>query len=347
MHLRRAGLVLAAASLFAGEPWPRPKSTQIECSCPIQVRGGGALKYESSGRVRMYTRNGVQRIVVEGKADSLSVTLPGGPGLVDVRSRDGDIDVRQLKSSVQVQTVGGKVYLDGIDGNASAKTGGGEVRVGRVRGNLKVMSGGNGISVGQVDGEAWCETTGGEIIVEHAGGQVHATTGGGNIYVADAAAGVMARSDGGLIDVQRCGGDVEAITRGGSIQVGSAKGAICESAAGGIRLRNIAGTLRAQTAMGSILAEITGGSPREESSLTTGAGDITVMIPSNLAISVQAISESRGRLARIVSDFTEIRIMGAQAWPLRSIAAQGALNGGGPTLHVTAGGGTVYLRRQR
>jgi hypothetical protein len=237
--------------------------------------------------------------------------------------------------------------LDGIGQDAAAWTDGGDIRVGRVRGALRALSGGNGISVGTVEGEAWCETAGGEIIVERGGGPLHLTTGGGNIYVNDGASNVGARSDGGRIEVQRSGGVVTAETRGGSIQVGAAKGARCESAAGAIRVRNIRGALRAQTAIGSILAEFIGASGFEESSLITGAGDITVMLPSNLPVSVQAVNESRGRLARIVSEFPEIRIIGGQLWPLRSLSAEGALNGGGPVLRVNAAGGTVYFRRQK
>jgi hypothetical protein len=215
-----------------------------------------------------------------------------------------------------------------------------------VRGSLRALSGGNGISVGQVDGEAWCETAGGEIIVDRAGGPLHLATGGGNIYVADAAANIGARSDGGRIEVRRSGGVVTAMTRGGSIQIGAAKGVSCESAAGAIRMRNVSGTMRAQTAMGSILAEFLGGG-FDESSLATGAGDITVMLPSNLPVSIQAVIESRGRLARMITEFPEIRVIGTQMWPLRTIAAEGSLNGGGQVLRINAAGGTVYLRRQK
>jgi hypothetical protein len=99
--------------------------------------------------------------------------------------------------------------------------------------------------------------------------------------------------------------------------------------------------------MGSILAELVPGVRLGESRLNTGAGDITVFIPSNLAVSVKALSESRSRQARIVSDFPEIRVktplVASRGGP---ITAEGSLNGGGPMLWITANIVTVYLRRR-
>jgi hypothetical protein len=48
------------------------------------------------------------------------------------------------------------------------------------------------------------------------------------------------------------------------------------------------------------------GKPLEDSVLSTGSGDITVFIPSNLVVTIQAISTSPG-LQKIISDFPEIQ----------------------------------------
>jgi hypothetical protein len=62
---------------------------------------------------------------------------------------------------------------------------------------------------------------------------------------------------------------------------------------------------------------------------------------------VRASSESRNRPARIVSDFPEIRVRPTASAQGGAITAEGALNGGGPLLRITANSGVVYLRRQR
>jgi hypothetical protein len=167
---------------------------------------------------------------------------------------------------------------------------------------------------------------------------VHASTGGGSIRVNRAAAGVMAQTAGGTIQIWDAGGPVTAETSGGAIAVGSARGVRCESAAGSITLQKVQGALRASTAMGSVYAEVVRGARLEDSFLTSGRGDVTVFLPSNLAVTIRAENESGGN-SRIVSDFPDIRI--------RQALAEGALNGGGPLLRVATSGGTIYLRRQK
>ena len=78
--------------------------------------------------------------------------------------------------------------------------------------------------------------------------------------------------------------------------------------------------------------------------LRTAVGDVTVFIPSNVAVTVRAQNESGNRATRIVSDFPEIRLQPA----VMGIAvAEGALNGGGPILNVSTSNGAIYLRRQK
>ena len=154
----------------------------------------------------------------------------------------------------------------------------------------------------------------------------------------------MCIRDRGLIDVGQAGGQVAAESGGGSIKVRLAGGVLCEAGSGSIQLVSVFGSLRAATGAGSILAELAGGKPLEDSVLSTGSGDITVFIPSNLAVTIQAISDSPG-LQKIISDFPEIQAR-IQSRAGRA-EAQGALNGGGPVLKLAASDGTIYLRRQK
>jgi len=146
--------------------------------------------------------------------------------------------------------------------------------------------------------------------------------------------------------VAHAGGVVTADNSGGSIQVGAASGVRVESSGGTIRLRGSSGDLRAITDVGSILAELISGMPLQNSLLSTSTGDITVFIPSNLALTVKAQSVS-ARAGRIVSEFPEIRVRMINLPNPASAMAEGALNGGGPLLQISAATGTIYLRRQR
>lgn len=276
---------------------------------------------------------------------NMELTVPRTLRELTMLSHGGDVEAYDMDGVVVAETAGGRVQMDRIGSDAVARTGGSDIRIGRVVGTLRCFSGGGNIQVNRAGGETWCDTAGGEITIDEVDGPLHATTAGGNIQVYQAASYVNARSDGGLIEVQRSGGVVSAQTREGWIQVGSAQGVQCESAAGTIRVKSTGGALRAQTALGNILAELLPGPQLAESSLNTSSGDITVLISSKVAITVQAVNATLGAMGRIISDFPEVRVK--RGGPARPAIAEGPINGGGPLLKISAAGGTIYLRRER
>jgi DUF4097 and DUF4098 domain-containing protein YvlB len=258
----------------------------------------------------------------------------------------GDIQVYDIEGQVKAETEGGLIQMDRIGSDVVARTGGGEIRFGAVDGSIRCFSGGGRIQVDRAGKESWLETAGGDIYVRESGGPIHTSTAGGNIMVQRAAAMVSARTSGGRIEVSQANGIVLADNSGGSIQVGSAGGVRVASAGGSIRLRGSSGSLRAATDVGSILAELMQGVSLQDSILSTGAGDITVYIPSNLPLTVRALNEN-GPAGRIVSEFSEIMVRQAAEAAREAVLAEGAINGGGPVLRLTSTGGTIYLKRQR
>jgi hypothetical protein len=297
------------------------------------VKGSWALvALETPGRLRY--------------APEMEIVAPRALTSVVMETPGGALRAFQLDGEVQAESGGGSIEADQVGGMLIARTAGGDVTLGQIGGAVRCVTGGGSIRVKRAGGEATFETAGGEIIVEEAVGRLRAVTGGGNIYVTRAGASVSARTAGGLISVLHADGAVEAETEGGPIRVGAAKDVRCESAAGMIALRGVSGRLRALTSLGTIRAELPAGVRLENSTLSTDAGDVIVVIPSNLAVTIRAVNESTGRLASIVSDFVEIRpspLAGARS---RQVA-EGALNGGGPLLTIAASNGTIYLRRTK
>ena len=82
--------------------------------------------------------------------------------------------------------------------------------------------------------------------------------------------------------------------------------------------------------------------------MASGSGDVTVFVPSNLAVTVKALNETAKPGAKVISQFPEIQQMlstvGRQAGP---VVAQGSLNGGGPVLMLSATGGQISIKRQK
>lgn len=275
----------------------------------------------------------------------LELEVPSAVGRAVLTTETGSLRVSGINGAVDVATAGGRIWLDRIGGDVTARTGGGDIEVGALEGSFRCRSGGGSIRARRIGGAARLETAGGEIVVGEIGGKLEAITAGGNIRVERAAATVTANTAGGLITVGQAGGMVIGSTGAGAISVGSAAGVRAESAGGPIEVRRIAGPVQASTLAGSIIAELVR-ARFDESYLKTGAGDVTVYIPSNLAVTVRALNESPWRLKQIVSDFPELAIKPVAHSGAPLMMAEGALNGGGPLLEISAAGGTIYLRRK-
>ncbi len=280
------------------------------------------------------------------EAPELSISVPRGLAQARIETRGGNLRATGLQGALEARSLGGRIEVDAIGGRAEIRTGGGDIQVGSVSGPVRCYSGGGVIRVENGGSDCWLETAGGEILVHEANGPVHASTSGGNIRVDRASGTVFARTAAGLIEVRQAGGVVTAESSGGAIQVNAAAGVRCDSAGGAIRLRNVAGALRASTNAGSILAELPNHDRMEDSSLSTNAGDVTVFISSNLAVTVEARNQSGGA-GKIISDFPEIRVRPMAVGGASPLVAEGALHGGGPVLNINVMGGSIYLRKQK
>jgi hypothetical protein len=332
---------------------------QITYTLTVRVKAGNAREAEAlmdRVNVKTGTEGGWGSIkVTPPRRDSsgleLSVTGPRALRQVRAETLGGNVQGSDWDGDFEAQSAGGRIAVDRIRGRSELRTAGGDIEVGNVSGALRCFSGGGAIRVDSAAAAVWLETAGGEISVHQSGGPVQASTGGGNIRVERAASTVVARTSGGLIQVQQADGPVTAESSGGAIQVNSANGVRCESAGGAIRLRNVAGAVHAFANSGSIMAELgavagDSGHAMANSVLSTNAGDITVLIPSNLALTIQAVNESGGS-GRINSDFPQVRQQPGGMPGVGPQMAEGALNGGGPLLRVNVVAGTIYLRRAK
>jgi DUF4097 and DUF4098 domain-containing protein YvlB len=200
--------------------------------------------------------------------------------------------------------------------------------------------------------------------VASAKGEIKAESGGGNVVVLSGLQGAVLETGGGSIRVEKCSGPVKATTGGGSVDLGEIGGpAQIETGAGSIRLASAKGRVQAETGGGSIelngatsvQAETSAGGiivkllssagARNNSTLETSAGDITVYLANDLAISIRAeIEMANGHNIR--SDFSDIHVSteGGDYGP-KTVTAEGQLNGGGPVLKVRTNSGNVNFRR--
>jgi hypothetical protein len=265
---------------------------------------------------------------------------------------------------VKIETGGGGVEASGISGRLDVETGGGKIRVDDIGGSVGVETGGDSIEIGSVGGDLKLETGGGNISIKSVKGKIHAETGGGNVVVLSGEQGAVIEAGGGNVDIKRCMGGVKASTGGGNINLGDIGGpADIDTGGGSIRLTSAKGRVGANSGAGSIelygvpsarvetgaggikVKFINTGAERSDSVLETSAGDITVYIAADVAMSVRA-SVDLGNGHHITSDFPDIHIASeGDKWGPRTLSAEGKLNGGGPVLKVRTTSGDICFRR--
>lgn len=339
---REAG---ASVQTLKGTEKADKDAVRIEAHGDVSIgpAAGEAITYTVVRRLRARQASDAERLLgsakprVSRRRDAVVLTFPQTPGSSEVEVR-----VPRAVNAVMAVTTGGNVRASDIAAGFEARTGGGEITLDGIGGSARCISGGGNIRAGSIRGECLFETAGGEIEVREAGGPVRASSAGGGIRIGHARATVSVATVGGPITIDRADGVIVARNHGGPIQIGTAAGVQCESASGAIRMANVAGSLRASTAAGNIVAKLMAGQPAAESFLTTAHGDITVLIPSNLSVTVRAQLEALNGLRRIISEFPGVTVRTRNGLAI----AEGAINGGGPELRIAGTGGTITIKKQ-
>jgi len=341
---------------------PARQRLRVNAHGPVTLEAGVSkdLSYIVTVSVNARSEAEARRLLLhytvrmESQGPWMVLTAPGGPVMASVELKtpslnnavistsEGAVQATGIEGPLDVDSGAGDLTVDRVQGDCKLITGGGGIRVGKIGGALHSSTGAGHIHVKMVGGEAVLETNGGDIVADQAGGQVRASTAGGGVHIGVAGGPVTATSGGGEIIVEKADGIVTVRNMAGPVQVHSAAGVRCESGSGGIRVSNISGPMRVSTSMGSILANLLG-SKLSDSYLATGGGDITVLIPSNLGVTIQAQNNMSDTLRRIMSDFREVQVR--RQGP--RVVAEGPVNGGGPLLQISGTGGTIFIRRQQ
>jgi hypothetical protein len=309
----------------------------------LSVDAGGQLRIKAAGNIRVRGANGSQitykvtrtiRAVREREAQAMIDHFPitsarqGATAILQVAygpfATNLEIFVPRGLESTAIETLGGDIDVSDLNGGLLAEASGGRINVGHVGGNIDARAAGGMIVLGVIGGNAHCLSGGGTINATEIRGDALLETGGGDIRLRKAGGAVRASTAGGRIEVVEAKGTVQAHTFGGPIQIGSAKGVHCESASGSIEAQFLPGI--------AVL----------DSFLSTGSGDITLWIPSNIRVSIRAQNEGSGNVGTVISDFPGLHVKPAGA----AVMADLLINGGGPIVQLAGNGGRIYIRKR-
>ncbi len=280
-------------------------------------------------------------------ADDFVINVPRSLESAKIETGGGSVNATGVAGRVELSSGGGNIHLDDIGGDVTAETGGGTIEVGSVAGSVSLQTGGGNIKVASAKGEIKAASGGGSVVVLSGLQGAVLQTGGGSIRVDKCSGRVKATTGGGSVDLGDIGGPAEIETGAGSIRLASAKGRVQAQTGGGSIQLDGATSVQAETSAGGIIVKLlssAGGASRNDSTLETSAGDITVYLANDLAVSVRAeIESANGHTIR--SDFSDIHVSSEGGPWEKTVTAEGQLNGGGPVLKVRTNSGNVNFRR--
>ena len=278
-------------------------------------------------------------------SDDFVVNVPRNLDSAKIETGGGNVNATGIAGRVELESGGGNIHLDDIGGDVTGETGGGTIEVGSVAGNVKLETGGGNIKIASAKGAIKAESGGGNVTVLSGLQGAVLETGGGSIRVDKCSGPVKATTGGGSVDLGDIGGPTEIETGAGSIRLASAKGRVQAQTGGGSIQLDGATSVQAETSAGGIIVKLLAGADRgSNSSLETSAGDITVYLANDLAISIRAeIESANGHTIR--SDFSDIHVSSEGGPWEKTVTAEGQLNGGGPVLKVRTNSGSVNFRR--
>lgn len=263
---------------------------------------------------------------------------------IDIETRGGDLVVERLQGQFRGATAGGDIRTGDVSGQVRAVTAGGSIFLGNVGQQAEATTAGGNILVGNVQGDATLETSGGKIVAGRIAGTVRAVTAGGDVLLRGAGGDVIAETAGGLIQIGETGGYVRAQTAGGSIKLESARGLVHVKTAGGsILLYQVQSGVEAATVAGKIVARIAASPASFKASvLENSFGDVEVYLPPDLPITIDAsIAMAAGY--QIHTDFP-LQIQGGQkSFHQSTLRGRGALNGGGEVLRIRTQAGNIKI----
>ena len=371
LHLKTDLGSVRIVALEPGAPSVVSYTVHIETDARAPLAQGLLQRYALTAR---NTKDGVEIVGTSPPQNSrggtnaqfyvqFEVAVPAGFSL-DVDTGVGDIETQDIGGTASLVTEGGNIRTGRIGFNEFRNTGrgrliaklatqGGHIQLEDVAGNVDAFTAGGHIVAGNISGDAALRTGGGHIRAGQITGRAQLETDGGNITLKQAGNFVSVRTGGGQIDFGEVRGSVRAQTGGGGIRIITISGPMeVESNGGSICLTRVSGAVQAATAGGTIQAWISpdgnssGGrvSLAGASQLSSGAGDITVFLPRNLAATIDAMVENGGP-GRIDADpalFLNVQTPGSRG--AGAARATGALNGGGEVLKLRTTVGKIRLQ---
>jgi len=268
------------------------------------------------------------------------------------------------ESDLELETMGGEIVIDNIEGNIEGETMGGEIELSNLKGTIEMTTMGGDILVAKshLDGEV--KTMGGEIEFRDVTGNLNGSTMGGNVKYTGKQGKSPATGNketristmGGDIKVDDAPGGANVSTMGGDIHIRRAGKYVKAKTMGGeIELDAVDGGVKASTMGGDVTVVMVGdpNAGERDVDLSSMGGDITLTVPAGLSMSFDLKLTYTKRSSgehKIISDFP-VKIDETDEWdygngsPRKYIYGTGKVAGGKFKIKIETINGNIIIRK--
>jgi hypothetical protein len=268
------------------------------------------------------------------------------------------------KFDLEINTMGGELVLDGIEGNIQGKTMGGGLTLSHLNGNLDLSTMGGDVSLTNSVADGTVHTMGGSVEFENITGNVKGSTMGGNVTMKNVTR-KSGESNGDEVDISSMGGEItvddapsgaNVSTMGGPVSIHSAKKFVKAKTMGGdINIDEVDGSVNASTMGGAInVKEICDPNDSDRDiELESQGGDITLLVPAGFSMDVDitlAYTKGKEEKYKIISDFDLNRTQ-TDTWEKHKgsarkyIYGKAGINGGKNKVTIKTINGDVHLEK--
>ena len=283
------------------------------------------------------------------------------------RDRSGGVRLEvnvPSKYDVHIETMGGAVSIESVEGSFSGRTMGGALELTKLKGNLDLLTMGGPVTLKNSDVDGKVKTMGGQVLLDEVTGDVSASSMGGKVIQKHVTrrsgetkgTEVNISSMGGDIDVDDAplGADVQ--TMGGAIRINSAGKFVKAKTMGGkIRIEAVDGWVDATTMGGDVHVAMTGdpSQGKRSVSLKSMSGNIELSVPEGLSMDIDVeLTYTKGHEGdyAITSDFPLHQEVSPQ-WesgngsPRKTITATAQVSGGKNPVHIKTINGNVTIKK--
>lgn len=379
---RSAALAVISAFLVLGSAWPTAWETKTR-EIPVSAGGLLTVELEGGGDIEILGADvaaaKVEYSVRDDEADYYDIAVNPAKGGLEVRTEmrrrahslhgvDFKITLPK-KFDVSLDSMGGGLTIENLEGTFSGKTMGGELVLRSVRGRARLTTMGGEITLTDSVLDGYLKTMGGAVLFRNVTGEVDGSSMGGLVRyenvkdrdgryrgperISDSgltAKTIVLSTMGGRIDVDDAPEGAKVHTMGGPLRVVNARKFVQAKTMGGdIRIKVRDGWVEAVTMGGDITVDVEGGLGDGERGirLESMSGDIELTVPAGLPLRFDltiAYTRNSDQNFKIVSDFP-LKEERTQNW---EYPEHGGRGGGNARKYIygkgTTGAGTINVR---